>query len=235
MGRWLVLILILGSFASLGCSREKKSSSSTITIRVPQSANSHNKTGGVGAMSSLPTDRKVCYGVVVNGPGMNQPRGNQCTPAASVRAGFVEAGSTVEVMVDKGVGRTVELYAYLLSAGDTTGPCPGFGDSMPPTKVASTYLIGTAPNVDTMGDETRVDIEVSFPGLTNNYAVERGLASVCTSSSVSGGGGPSVGQMSAGYQRAVAGSGEKIIGRVGAAMPNTVLTAGDGSKLKVKQ
>ncbi len=177
MERWLVLIII--SAFMLGCQRDKPGGSSTITIQVPRAANTANKTGGVGAMSALPTDRKVCYGINVSGPGINGESGNSCSPPTSIRAGFVEPGSEVSVSVPKGSNRVVHLFAFLGEPGQTS-PCPEFASNLSPSQLVHTYKIGTATNIDISADQTVVEITADFPGLSNHIAAQLGLPATCT-------------------------------------------------------
>lgn len=224
------MILFCGSLLSLGCQRESKKTSSSIIIQVPKAANALNKSGGVGALATMPADRKACYGIVLSGQGLaNQTP--TCAPPGATRAGFVEPGGVVEVTAPKGSGRTVELFAYLQNPGENN-PCPGFSVNPSPTQVVATYKIGSVINVDMMADETHITIDASFPGLSNNYAMENSLPAFC-SSGAAGPGGPALGQISS-AQMAVSGSGVKLVGRVGGAWSNQVLT-GSGVTLKVKQ
>ena len=178
MERLLVLILI-SSFVTLGCQRDKAGGSSTITIQVPRALNTDNKTGGVGAMGALPSDRKVCYGVNVSGPGITVQPANACSPPPSIRAGFVEPGTEVSVSVPKGSGRVVELFAFLGEPGQTA-PCPAFSPSLSPTQILRTYKIGTASNIDISAEVTVVEITADFPGLSNNIAQQLSLPASCT-------------------------------------------------------
>jgi len=177
MERWLVLILICVSF-SLGCSRQvEQGGRSVITIRVPSAKNTFNKSGGVGAMSAMPSDRKACYGINVTGPGIQGPS-NMCHPSAGIMAGFVEPGVEVSVEVPKGPNRTIELVAYLQNTGDNL-PCPGYSPNMPPARLAATYKVGSAVT-DVTGPTTEVTITADFPGLANTVASQLSLPASCT-------------------------------------------------------
>lgn len=226
-GLWFVF-LSLSSIISLGCSRESKKTTSTITIQVPKNGLSSNK---VGAMA-MPTDRKTCYGVVVKGADLPTEGGSVCSPSASLRIGFVEAGSEIKREVKKGSGRIIELFAFLQDLGKND-PCPMFTGNLNPAIVISTYKIGTAFNVDMMGEETSVTINAEFPGLANNYASEAGLPSFCSDTNPARDTRPTVGQLSGGWAVSTGGS-NSLRGRAGGAWSSPVLSSVSGVTLKVK-
>src|SRR5690606_27352661 len=124
MGRWRISLFIAASIFSLGCQRQA-SQTSTITIRVPKAANMSRKSGGVGSMAALPSDRKSCYAVSVTGPGITMSPSHICAPPTGLRAGFVEPGAMIEMQVPKGKDRKIELFAFLQSPGQDL-PCPVF-------------------------------------------------------------------------------------------------------------
>jgi hypothetical protein len=198
-------------FIMLGCQRSPSNVHSKMSIRVPDAANRLNKTGGVGAMSAMPSDRKVCYGVNVTGLGVTGTPATNCSPATGLLGGFVDAGGSIEMQVTRGSKRTVELYAYLESPGQNS-PCPKAIGPLPATDLAQIYKVGAAYNVDMSADETTVEILAEFPGLPNNIAQELALPAVCTATS---GGAVAPGfHVSAGHQTAT-GTGIKMIGNVG--------------------
>jgi hypothetical protein len=186
MARRLFAILFCVSFAILGCQREGKKNSSSISIVVPPAANSHNKTGGIGSMSTMPSDRKACYGVIISGPGLTPQPANACSPPAAIRAGFVEPGATIEISVPKGSNRTVELFAFLQASG-LDQPCPAFNPSLSAAQIAATYKLDSVSSIDMSGEVTRVTLNANFPGVANNYAVAMGLPATCTADSASPG------------------------------------------------
>lgn len=169
------------SLASAGCQRAPvNGGSGRLIIRAPKSLNAFNKTGGVGSMASMPSDRKACYGVRVTGKGIDDGATSQCNPLSGIRVGFVEPGKEIVVQVPKGPGRTVELYAYLLPTGSSDAcPSQAFQSDLKPEYVVATYKIGVAPNLE-VAQDTPVDIVASFPGVSNTIASDLSLPAACT-------------------------------------------------------
>lgn len=131
-------------------------------------------------MAAMPSDRKACYGVVISNGDLANTNG-QCSPKGSIFIGFVEPGSIIEREVDKGKGRTVELFAFLQNVGQND-PCPQMGANLPPAQVNNTYRLGSVENVDMTADVTDITITASFPGVANTIAQELALPAACTSS-----------------------------------------------------
>ncbi len=169
----------------------------------------------------MPADRKACYGVNITGPGINA-NSNSCGPTSGILAGFVEPGANIEVSLPRGTDRKIELYAFLQQVGQNN-PCPGLGGNLPASQLINTYLIGSANNVDAVGDVTVVEITATLPGTTHHLAQDLSLPVTCTAGAqqnnlpgfhVSNGHG------------VVTGGTYKIIGGVGRPVQAGVATAG---------
>ncbi len=194
-------------------------------------------------MAAMPANQKACYGVVVTGAGIPQPPANACLPPLGLHAGFAEPGGTLELEVPRGSNRKIELYAYIQNVGQNI-PCPAFLIGLAPAEITKTYLVGTANNIDMSAETTVVDIAASFPGVANHIASQLAMPAACTGGGGGGGGGVAGGSppgfhVSSGSgmtieQGQTAVTGHKLIGRVGKAVPEQVLTSGDGHKLIVK-
>lgn len=228
MDRWLKLtpfILVI----CLGCQRDIAKSGSTLTIQAPQALNSMNKSGGVGALAAMPTNRKACYGVNVSGPGIFSHQTDSCSLMVGMMAGFIEPGEMIELKVPKGEGRRVELYAYLQDPGQNL-PCPEFTKSLTPMQVTHIFQVGLATGVNNSGEKTEVEIVASFPGVTNYLAQQLAMPATCSSGVVVNVNRPGF-QVSSG-QRVATGGTVKLIGRLGRAGPGT--TTGGGIRLMTK-
>lgn len=224
--RLLILILCALTFV-LGCSREVKKKTSSIVIQAPPAGDPLTKTGGVGALAAMPTDRKVCYGINVTGPGIIINAPNSCSIKSGLLVGFVEPGSTVSVNVPKGSSRKVELFAYLQAVG-TNLPCPLLGPALPADLLGSTYLVGVAEGIELSDQEVVVTITASFPGMAQNIAQTFAMPSTCASNSTK------ISGASVASAAGVAiGTGMKLMYRVGAVPGRQTLT-GTGMKLLVK-
>ncbi len=220
-----LILLILSAVFALGCQRQISGSRSSISIQVPKAANTLNKAGGVGAMSAMPSDRKACYGVVVSGGGL-EDHSATCGPKGSLFLGFVEPGQVITADIDKGKGRTVELFAYLESVGQND-PCPQFGANLSAQQAINTFRVGTASNIDMTAETTEVTITASFPGTSNHIAQELSLPASC--SGVTAGGNPPGFSISSGRSSAT-GTGYTLIGRFGKPLAGQAAT-GTGFKL----
>lgn len=178
-----LILLILSTLFALGCQRQISGTRSSISIQVPKSANMNSKTGGVGAMAAMPSDRKACYGVVISGGGLDD-RSATCGPKGSLFLGFVEPGQVITADVEKGKNRTVELFAFLEGVGQND-PCPQFAPSLSAQQAINTFKVGKADFVDMTADTTEVTITASFPGVANHVAQELSLPASCAGSTAS--------------------------------------------------
>ncbi len=183
------------------------------------------KSGGVGSMAALPSDRKACYAVSVTGPGITMSPSHICAPPTGLRAGFVEPGAMIEMQVPKGKDRKIELFAFLQSPGQDL-PCPVFAAIIPPSQLTSIYKIGSAFPVDTSNDVTVVEITADFPGLSNHLAQQLSLPMACTAQP--GQQNPPGFSVTLGRQIAT-GGGIKLIG--GAGRPSRGRASGGGIQL----
>ena len=167
-----VLFIVFLGAASLSCTRSKSTSSKVI---LDTSAVHH-----VGAQSTFPADRKVCYGVNVKGPGLEpfQPPQNACHPHRQIFMGFIESGHELHIEVPNGPERKVELYAYLLESG-VNGPCPPWSETMDYSKV---YRVGeTAHPLELSGGDVSLEMTATYPGEGSDLKSQLGLATDCSS------------------------------------------------------
>lgn len=213
--------LILASLCLflLGCQREAAKKSSLV-LRMPKA----EKLSGLS--TPWPSDRKACFGVNVTSSDIaaNYP---SCSPVTGIVKGYVESDQVIEVDVPMGKSRKIDLYLYLQPTGQNN-PCPNIGPSFGGTNLTNTYLIGTA-TADIVNQIETVNITASFPGLSQNIAVNYSLPSTCTASSIPPGN-PGF-HISADAGTAL-GSGYKLKGKIGTQVSGNTLT-GTGFKLKV--
>lgn len=223
MARCLKLIFTCGLLFALGCDRPT-GKSTKITIQAPAA---HGK---VGALAALPANRKACYGVNLIEPEVTGTPATQCNPRMGIVAGFKESGEQISVSVNKGSGRTLELYLFLEDTG-ANDPCPPMGQVLTPAQLLNTYLIGTVSNLTIEGTEQIVEITAVFPGVANYLAQTMAMPATCTVAANPIGPNPKF-SVSSGMQMAV-GTGVKLKARLGAAAPAQTLT-GSGHKLIIK-
>lgn len=220
MERLLILTIFL-SVGAVGCQRKSADDRTTISIQAPQAENRQFKTGGIGALSVMPSDRKACYGVNVTGTGIPTQQGSSCSPVSGVLGGFVEPGGNIEVEVPKGSGRKIELYAYLQGPGENVA-CPQLVPTLSTAQLQHTYLIGTANDIDANSDVVTVNITASFPGLNTNLAQQLSLPATCAPVIVEN---PPHSRISNGRQIASS-AGYKLIGNIGRPVKSGSATAG---------
>ena len=218
-------ILIMGFLLVLvaGCSRKEKNTKSTVSIRAP----SANK---VGAMSAMPSNRKACYGVSINGPGITNLPATSCSPETGIVVGFVEAGALIEAEVPQGSNREIKLFVFLQNVGEDN-PCPEMGASFSSAQLSQIYMVGSAANLTLESEVQTVEIVASFPGESQNIAVTSSMPSTCTAGTPASNGlrGFKISTAS----QVVTGTGIKMMGRVG--RPELAIeSVGGGIKLKVK-
>lgn len=219
LGLFLIIIINLSA-----CSRARnKDSHSSLIIQTP-TRQQLNKSG-LSTFSALPTDRKICYGVSIKGPGIEGFAGSSCAPATGIVGGFVEEGQPLEVFVNRGENRTLELYLFTLPVGSTAA-CPGMGQNMQGQGLKSTYLIGSKTGISILNDVETIEIAVSFPGLSSSVASQISAPASCTPGSAPDRKGFHV-STAAGT---LSGSGFKLKGRVGQPNSGTIAT-GSGYKL----
>lgn len=213
----------------VGCSRTVSSSHSKIRIQAPAAS------AKAGALSTLPANRKACWGANITGLGVNGVDGTTCSPATGVVAGYKLSGEEISAQVSKGSNRKIDLYVYLMPENDN-GNCPVMTSSFAQAQLKDIYLVGTT-TADFVADTTEVDISAVFPGLVNNVAVSNAMPATCTAVSVKTK--PTDFEISAGAKFAIeqgqtAATGYKVIGRVGSSAIGKVLTAPSGHTILMK-
>ncbi len=218
MLRLLAIGIICGALAG-ACTRAAKDGSNTSLIIQTPTRDQILKTG-VNSFAALPTDRRLCYGVSISGPGIPGFAGSYCAPLTGTVAGFVEEGQVLELFVARGENRTVELYMFAMPVGSTAA-CPAMGANMQGTGLKSTYLVGSKTGVSLLNDVETVEIALSFPGLNTSVATQLNAPATCTPGAapinhsgfhISSGAGP------------VTGPGIKLLGRIGRPQSGTTAT-----------
>jgi len=223
------------AFVTAGCKRSPVDGSSSV-IRI-QAPHSFGKGVNQSLSGGMPTDRKACYGVIVNGSGIAVATANSCSLTSGIVAGFAEPGAQLAVEVPKGPSRTIDLYAFLQDVGQDL-PCSTFSASLSATQLLKTYKIGSATNINMFDNEVVVEITASFPGLSQNIAVQNSMSVSCTN--IAGG---SVAKppfhVSAGAGLAIQqgqtlATGYSIKARLGMGAPTRETSSVSGYKIKVK-
>jgi|FLYM01.1.fsa_nt_gi hypothetical protein len=222
MGRLRITYFILSVFL-LGCDRPINEGHSKITISAPEKLASQS-------LSSLPANRKACFGVNVTGPGITPQPGNSCSPTSGVLAGFVELGKVIEASVPKGINRKIELFVFL-QAENQNLPCPKLLSSLSATQLLNTYLVAKVENLEINAPTVSVDMTMQFPGEAQHLAAQLSLPATCTALAGSNNP-PGFGVTSA--RASASAAGINLHGRVGTVRDNQVLT-GSGVKLYVRQ
>ena len=218
MLRLLAIGTLIG-LLSTACTRAgQEGSSSSLIIQTP--TREQLSKSGINTFAALPTDRRLCYGVSISGPGITGFTGSQCAPATGTVSGFVEEGRALEIFVSRGENRNIELYMYAMPVG-STAPCPAMGANMQGTGLKSTYLVGSKSGVALLSDVETVEITLAFPGLNTSVATQLNTPVSCTPGAaptphsgfhISSGAGPATG------------AGIKLLGRIGRPQSGTTAT-----------
>lgn len=215
----LLTISILIGVLSNACTRAgQEGSSSTLRIQTP--TRDQLSKSGLNSFATLPTDRRLCYGVSISGPGITGFAGSQCAPATGTVSGFVEEGQALEIFVARGENRNIELYMYTMPVG-STAPCPAMGANMQGTGLKSTYLVGSKTGVSLLNDVETVEITLAFPGLSTSVATQLNTPISCTPGATPAA--YSGFQISSGVGSAT-GTGVKLLGRIGRPQSGTTAT-----------
>jgi hypothetical protein len=180
----LSILVGLSSF-HLGCSRAQDDSSKTsVTFRTPSAgsfskiaSSLSSKTGEVSALEALPTDKKICYGINVTGPGITAPS-VPCLTSVGTVAGFAPENSDLSIVVPRGSGRSFELLVALV---ELDADCPSLSTAgLNSSTLNRTFISGRTDNVTLSNPEETVTIQLSFPGLDKAMAKEPNVASCLT-------------------------------------------------------
>lgn len=154
------------------CERAMEPGSAKLSFKAPAHPNVSSKS----LNTATATDSfDFCYAVVISGADLN-PQAGYCHPASPVFSGFVEPLSLIELNVEKGKNRKVELYGYILEDGKTCAEVNGnAGLGLDKVPVNHLFAMGSVDGVDMTADEVQVTLTMIFPGLqshlgnTGNY------------------------------------------------------------------
>jgi hypothetical protein len=170
-GMYIVIMVLAAA-----CSRESGSGSGgkevMVSIRVP-ARDQLSQTLSAQSVS-LPTDKRVCYGIHVSGKDI--PVGlpeTSCHGNFSQTAGFVAEGETITLSVSKGSARIFELYVYLTDLGST---CPSWNAVFESNQqnYDKVMLSGTSGQVNLVNDEEYVSLSLNYPGIDNSLGTLSG-------------------------------------------------------------
>lgn len=215
----LFLISFCCAFFS-ACTRPLSNDPSNIVIKAPAAV------GKMGALASLPADRKACYAVNITGQNVDGTSASTCSPGTGSRGGYVGAGEVIRAQVSRGSARKIDLYLYLLPENDTS-ECPTFEKIITPKQLLSTYLVGST-TIDVVTDPTIVEITADFPGVANHLFASMALPAVCMPTPA-----PTRPARISAARQTVTGTGLIMRARVGTVEGSKTLT-GTGYKLIVK-
>lgn len=173
----IALGMLIGIVANACTRAAQDGSSSSLIIQTP--TREQLSKSSVNTFAALPTNRRLCYGVSISGPGITGFAGSSCAPATGTVSGFVEEGQPLEIFVARGENRTIDLYMFTMPVG-STAPCPAMGVNLQGPGLKSTYLVGTKTGVSLLNDVETVEISLSFPGLSTSVATQLNTPASCT-------------------------------------------------------
>ena len=166
-----LVVLALTAVGLLSCQRAIEQDSS-ISIVTPKSLESFNK---AGSLEAVPAGATLCYLISVTGPNIPLAVPNTCSPPLGLLSSVVKGGDTIVLNVPRGSSRKFELYLHLPG----TDSCPEITAPISSSLLASTYLIGSAKNVDINSDTVNLTITATFPGLSQNIAQQLSMPASC--------------------------------------------------------
>ena len=167
-------LVMVVTISWLGCARAPQSSA--LVIKTPTQYSAQGKAMNQ-SMAVYPTtdNGQICYAVNVIGGGIEESS-SACGPNKGKFAGTVMAGGSLSLDVPKGTGRTVELYLYMASTGES---CPQWEFTCSTQQNCRLYKVGSLTNVDMSGDVTNLTINASFPGWDQNVVTNSGSPLLC--------------------------------------------------------
>ncbi len=160
------LSLVLGlSLLWIACDRPAGGDRANVTIQTPTRANLASK---IEAFATLPSNKRICFAVNVTGSGISSSSVD-CGPTQGIVSGFVADGEAITLSLEKGSGRTFELFTYLAEPGAT---CPEWNSGFNSAKdnFKKTFSSGKTSNVTIQDLEQDVVINLDFPGETSSVA-----------------------------------------------------------------
>lgn len=209
--------------AVTGCDRALDQRSQGLQIPTPSLQqlikSNHEGLQSASAEGAWPADKKICFAVSVTASDIPS-NSSACSPRVGVVAGFVEAGSTLEVMVPKGSARKIELYAFLQTLG---GACPQMKSPFSDDQVTHVYKVGEVARINIQDANAVVEIQAKFPGLGQHLAQQLNAPATCYPRSNNSN--PHF-QISSGSQTAV-GGGFELKARIGKPLHANSLSGGN--------
>jgi hypothetical protein len=175
-----LVLLITTIFMSVSC-QKKSEGTGSVSFTFPASTRSSDS----AKISTLSVDfSKVCYMANVTGGILTNTKKSACDIPFGIHTDFQAPESAATLMVPRGTGYTLEIFAY--SRNSTSEACPKLsGDSLSGVSLAKLSLVGkTSFNVDAA--EVSVTVNVADPAA--NVATQFTMPAVCTAASEASGG-----------------------------------------------
>lgn len=169
------IVAMLAACTMFSCTKKAETTTSVIALKVPSLQSQKNN---VGTLSTIPTDRKACWGVNIIASDMPTTPATTCSPKTGVTAGYVADGGMISVDVPRGEARMFELYMYLQDAGSTQG-CPTFGKKFSASDLTHVYFMGST-TVAIRNPVEDITLVASFPGLNQTIASLNTYPATCT-------------------------------------------------------
>ena len=155
---WKIFLVFLG-FGLLGCSSDPGSSSrSTLRLKMPSA---FEKGSSVGALS-----QSSCFAISVRGENLPEVAASDCDPSYGEFRGLVKAGETVEMELNQGKDRTIDIFYVSVANGCSEfDPSLGLGATFGSNKV---FRVSHHEGIDMSQAEVQVVVEVDFPKVSNS-------------------------------------------------------------------
>lgn len=170
----LILFALLISVVS--CTRSEEESSK-ISIKTPNRYELQSRLG----LSSIPTDKKVCYAISVTGPDI--PSVAACGEATGAISNFVAEGQELSIEVLKGSNRNFKLYAYYIDPSSACGVFDFAGINA--AAWGDTYSAGGVSGISLANDQEYISIPLSIS--STSIGAASGISECASSSSPSTG------------------------------------------------
>lgn len=177
--RLVITSLALASLSA--CSPKSNSHSSSITLNLPSAAQLKGS-GANSAQKILATNldfAKACFMVNITGDGITDSAKTKCDVPSGVFAGSAAPGGKLEIEVNKGSNRKIEVAAYFRSS--TTEACKT-KESINQFDPDSVVRVGSK-TTDLLLDRETVDIDISLPAVGQTLVTQYNLPAFCSAGS----------------------------------------------------
>jgi hypothetical protein len=220
--QFAVVALVTGVLLASCSAKKSAGSGSNVSLHFPSGAQAANAQAIAGKESASAYDfSRVCYAVNITGTAINNSQASTCDIPVGVFAGFAAPGGDLSIEVPRGVGRHLEIFAYMRKT--SAEPCPqgvGAFSTIDRSRVAR---VGSVASFDTQNELVELQVNVTAPPPGENLITEFSLKDSCAPKTI-----PSVGGSTITNGNATVSGGAYVIhGTISGEVHEAVLSGGN--------